>query len=109
MSDVLHNTSDLAGIPDKDPARSRVYKIVSWALLAIGLLLTFYVTASYVHTYTAQRALAAQWARQNMETPASDLAADDGKDAVTRLSIPKIKLDALVVEGTTHKALLAGP
>lgn len=109
MSDVLNNTSDLAGIRDRDPARSRVYKAISWVLLAVGVLLTFYVAASYFHTYSAQRALAAQWDRQNMAAPSVDLAADDANDAITRLSIPKIKLDALVVEGTTHKALLAGP
>lgn len=109
MSDALHKAPDLAGTPGRNPARSRICRIISWILLVTGVLLTFYVAGSYFRTYSTQRALAAQWDKQNMAPDVSASAADNVGDAITRLSIPKIQLDALVVEGTTHKALLAGP
>ena len=66
-----------------------------------------------VHEYWAmhseQQALRRQWTEQQSAvapTRAAETAKDDG---LTRVSIPKINLDLIVVEGTNHKALRAGP
>ena len=57
-----------------------------------------------------QQTLHRQWEEQQkpLATAASDAAVvkDDG---LTRVSIPKIGLDVIVVEGTNHRALRLGP
>ncbi|HEU5453270.1 MAG TPA: class D sortase [Terriglobales bacterium] len=80
-------------------------------LVLAGIVLIVYVGAQYAEMYLAQRRLAREWAAQQMQAKTSAPAsspkpADDG---LVRLEIPKISLDSVVVEGTTHKALLLGP
>ncbi|MGZ4821807.1 MAG: class D sortase [Terriglobales bacterium] len=101
---------------------------ISPALLLLGALLLIYVGVQYGEMYLEQRHLAREWQRQQEarqpgsprraasarggleERPASAAAkaqADD--DGLTRLSVPKIDLDSVVVEGTNRQALLLGP
>jgi len=92
---------------------------LSFIFLILGLLLLGYVGAQYGHMYVEQRRLAQEWQKQQQqpaqqtadEQPAGKPAqatavADDG---LTRLSVPKIDLDSVVVEGTSDRALLLGP
>ena len=79
-----------------------------WPLLLIGLgvVLLVYVTAEYASMYAAQHRLAQQWQQQNVGLPAQPAGL---VTTLTRLTIPSIKLDAVVVEGVNRKDLLMGP
>ena len=82
-------------------------------LIVLGIGLLLYVGSEYATTYLEQRRLAREWQTQQQHlkeevaSPKSEpRVADDG---LTRLSIPKINLDAIVVEGTSYKKLKLGP
>lgn len=83
---------------------------LSAILILIGLTLLGYVGHEYWTMHREQQALRRQWLEQQQAAavPAKTHAAptDDG---LTRVSIPKINLDLIVVEGTNHKALRLGP
>lgn len=78
---------------------------VSLLLMAIGLALLLYVGTEYARSWAQQRSLARQWAAQQQR--AQDAAG--GEAALTRLTIPRIGFNAIVVEGTTALDLLLGP
>jgi sortase A len=93
--------------------RSRAFFLeqrLSAILILIGLVLLGYVGHEYWTMHREQQALRRQWLQQQQSAaiPANTPAApkDDG---LTRVSIPKINLDLIVVEGTNHKALRLGP
>lgn len=84
---------------------------LSAILIVLGALLLGYVGWQYADMAWSQRELQNQWAKQQSRRAtqtqnASDSISDDG---LTRLSIPKINLAAVVVEGTGRKQLLLGP
>jgi hypothetical protein len=64
-------------------------------LTGVGLLLLVYVSFQYWQMYAAQRKLALEWQQQDAR-PAT-IAGSDG-DALVRLTIAKINLDAVIVE-----------
>lgn len=80
----------------------------SWPSLLIvaGVALLLYVVSQYATMYAAQRRLTQQWQQQNLQLPAQPAGL---VTTLTRLSIPSIKLDAVVVEGIARKDLLMGP
>ena len=84
-------------------------RILSFALLALGAGLLGYVGIQYLSMYRSQRQLEAEWEKQAAASgvPGQPVALSD--DVLTRVMIPKIKLDAIVVEGASRKQLLAGP
>lgn len=75
-------------------------------LLIVGAALLAYVLVQYATMYREQRRLAQQWEEQNAAAPAP---AETRGDGLTKVVIPKIGLDAIVVEGTSRKQLLLGP
>jgi sortase A len=77
---------------------------VAFLFLTIGLLLSLHVAHSYASMMASQRQLTQQWQQQQRSPSAPSLPA-----SVTRVSIPKINLDVMVVEGTSHSSLLGGP
>jgi len=83
-------------------------KALPMVLMVGGAALLFYVAAQYATMWHQQRTLARQWSEQQLQTrsAASAAAVNDG---LTRVRIPSIGLDAVVVEGTSHRALLIGP
>lgn len=90
-----------------------VRRHLSSVFVIAGLLLLGYVGGEYGQMYWQQRQLQHQWEAQQNRTVApheqnvsTDTNPDDG---LTRLTIPKIDLAAVVVEGTSHKSLLLGP
>lgn len=97
-------------------ARARTSRLftrrrLSIALMVIGALLLTYVGTQYFAMYSEQRKLARQWQEQNSRPSQrpngqSASAADDG---LTKISIPRIELDAVVVEGTSYKQLAVAP
>lgn len=83
---------------------------LSAVLMLIGIGLLGYVGSEYWAMHREQEALRQQWQQQqaasSSTTVTTPVAKDDG---LTRVSIPKINLDVIVVEGTNHKALRLGP
>jgi LPXTG-site transpeptidase (sortase) family protein len=75
------------------------------ALIVIGVALLAFVGVQYGQMFTEQHRLAHEWQRQN-QPGATRMVIDDGP---IKLLIPKISLDAMVVEGTTRHKLLLGP
>ncbi len=80
-------------------------------MVVAGAVLLIYVGAQYGTMYHQQRDLARRWqeeqsTQQSGPQKASLHATDNG---LIRLSIPKIDLDDIVVEGTSRKQLLIGP
>jgi LPXTG-site transpeptidase (sortase) family protein len=84
---------------------------LSPVLLILGALLLGYVGMQYGQMILEQRHLAREWKRQQEALPPEvrPARADTHGDGLTRLSVPKIDLDSVVVEGTTRRALLLGP
>jgi LPXTG-site transpeptidase (sortase) family protein len=80
----------------------------SWPSLLIvaGVALLLYVGSQYATMYAAQRRLAQQWQQQNLQLPTQPAGL---VTTLTRLSIPSINLDAVVVEGVGRRELLMGP
>jgi LPXTG-site transpeptidase (sortase) family protein len=79
-------------------------------LTCAGILLLLYVFSQYAQMYVGQRTLASEWRQQNAQPAgASSNNAGDAGDALTRLTIARIQLDAVIVEGTSHQALKLGP
>ncbi len=86
----------------KRPLRRRV---LSSILLLVGLALLAYVGVEYGSMFREQKRLSREWQQQQETTSGPGLPTD----SLTRLTIPKIDLDSVVVEGTDRKALLLGP
>ncbi len=85
-----------------------------WAPLGMmfaGVALLLYVSSQYALMYAEQRNLEHEWAEQNTGSRSSTQKSRSNvlDDGLTRVSIPKIKLDAIVVEGTGRRQLLLGP
>ena len=84
---------------------------LSVGLMLIGVALLGYVGSEYWAMHREQQSLHRQWEEQQQRpfataTPNPAVVKDDG---LTRVSIPKIGLDVIVVEGTNHRALRLGP
>lgn len=78
-------------------------------LIVAGLALLSYVASQYWGMYRSQQTLQAQWEKQSATANvpgAPQLTADD---LLTRVVIPKIGLDSIVVEGVSRKKLSEGP
>lgn len=83
---------------------------LSAILMLIGVGVLGYVGSEYWAMYHEQRVLQREWQEQQKSIastkPNVRVVQDDG---LTRVSIPKIDLDVIVVEGTNHRALRVGP
>jgi sortase A len=81
-------------------------------LMLAGLLTLAYVGSEYYAMYREQKSLASEWAQQESERirHASEHANQQERlhDGIIRLQIPKIELDAYVLEGSGHKQLKLG-
>src|SRR5712691_5155923 len=75
-------------------------------LTLVGLILCCYVAADYAWMLVEQNRLAHEWQSQSTSSPTP---VSSGSPSLARLVIPKINLSAVVVEGTSRKALLVGP
>jgi LPXTG-site transpeptidase (sortase) family protein len=80
-------------------------RAISTLLLVLGLGLLVYVGLEYASMFREQRRLAREWEHQQLNPPVPGVPGD----TLTRLTIPKIDLDSVVVEGTDRKALRLGP
>ena len=82
---------------------------ISLFFLILGLALVGYVASQYWDMYHSQRQLQAQWEKQAAAANTPGQPKLSAEEMLTRVSIPKISLDAIVVEGATPKQLTKGP
>ncbi len=76
--------------------------------IVAGVVLLVYVSLQYYGMYSEQKRLTQIWEQQN--SPSADKSARaKSDDGLTRLLIPKINVDAIVVEGAGNKQLKIGP
>jgi len=91
--------------------RTHKGRFIAYALVLAGMVLLSYVAIQYSVMYREQRRLAQEWAEQQKAVAhvanSSSQAAPVSR--LMRIVIPKINVDAIVVEGTDRKALLRGP
>jgi sortase A len=92
--------------------KPRLRRWLPVSLMIIGVLLLGYVISQYWGMYAEQRRLARQWEQENART-ASSVSGTEARasveDGLTRLSIPRIELDAVVVDGASRKQLAVAP
>jgi sortase A len=88
--------------------RPKIKRFVSLGLILLGIGLLTYVVGSYTLMYREQNSLMREWEEQNAR-PVSSYDAAALSDSLTRLSIPKIHLDVVIMEGTSHQTLALGP
>ena len=86
-------------------------RALSLALMLTGAGLLGYVGSAYWRTASTQRRLETEWKRQtgSVSAAASTHSAVSPQQMLTRVLIPKIKLDAIVVEGASPRQLSEGP
>jgi len=73
-------------------------RLISIALFATGGILCTYVAGSYTWMYAEQKKLLHEWKTQKA-----------ANETLTKLTIPRIGLNAVVIEGTSPHSLLLGP
>ena len=76
-----------------------------------GAVLLLYVGIQYGTMFTEQQRLEREFAAQNVPAALrqASVPATSAEDMLTRVSAPRIGLDAIVVEGTSRQQLLVGP
>src|SRR5579859_204422 len=82
---------------------------VSLLLILLGVGLLGYVASEYWGMYRSQQRLEAEWERQAATANAPGQAVIPPDQMLTRVVVPKIGLDAIVVEGASRKELSEGP
>ena len=84
--------------PELPARKSDPRRIVSTVLLVVGGVLCTFVATSYAWMYVEQKKLLLEF---KTHQPAGEV--------LTKLSIPRIGLRAVVIEGTSSRSLLLGP
>lgn len=79
----------------------------SAVVMVTGVALLGYVGSEYWAMHREQQALHLRWEQQQGSPRAWNATEKD--DGLTRVSIPKINLDLIVVEGANYRALRFGP
>ncbi|HET9838560.1 MAG TPA: class D sortase [Candidatus Angelobacter sp.] len=82
---------------------------VSLLLILVGVALLGYVASEYWGMYRSQQQLEAEWERQAAAATTPGQAVIPPEQMLTRVVVPKIGLDAIVVEGASRKELSEGP
>jgi LPXTG-site transpeptidase (sortase) family protein len=84
--------------PELQASRSDRRRILSTVLLVVGGVLCTSVATSYAWMYVEQKKLLHEF--KTHQAPG---------EILTKLSIPRIALQAVVIEGTSSRSLLSGP
>lgn len=89
-------------------------RFISLVLIIVGLALLGYVGTEYWGMHRSQKNLEAEWEHQAAVLNASSNSATSQQNILpeqmlTRLVVPKIGVDSIVVEGASRKALSEGP
>jgi sortase A len=88
---------------------STTRRAISLAFLIVGACLLGYVGARYFDMYRTQHNLEAEWQREASAVDRLGRPMVAPVAVLTRLQIPRIKLDAIVLEGATSAQLGRGP
>ena len=107
----LPDCSTIVLRPEPSPARQKLTwaeqlvqklrnprQILSYLLIFTGAVLSTFVAATYAWMYLEQRMLLDRWSRGQASA-----------ETLTKLSIPKIHLEDVVLEGASRHSLLLGP
>lgn len=93
-----------------DFGRYPIRRITSTVLLAVGIGLLLVAVGGYGWMSLEQRRLSAKWQAQNASTsPAGPRSIRATDDSITLLLIPKINVQAAILEGTSRRSLLLAP
>jgi sortase A len=84
-------------------------RVISPALVVVGVVLLGYVAGQYWGMYRSQKNLEGEWQRQAATMSVPGKAPISPDQLLTRLQIPKIQMDAIVVEGASRRELSEGP
>ncbi len=84
-------------------------RFLSLTLLIVGVCLLGYVGMEYWGMYHTQQKLQAEWEQQAATVGSPGQAQISQAEMLTRVIIPKINMDAIVVEGSSRRALSEGP
>jgi sortase A len=84
-------------------------RVISLSLVVIGVVLLGYVAGQYWGMYRSQQNLEAEWQRQAATVSVPGQAPISPDQLLTRLEIPRIQMDAIVVEGASRRELSEGP
>lgn len=76
-------------------------------LTILGVFTLGFVGSEYYGMWREQKRLTEEWEQQ--QKPSPNAAAKPAGDGLTRVAIPKIDLDAIVLEGAGRKQLKLGP
>jgi len=80
------------------------------AAFICGASLLAYVGGQYFSMWHEQHAFAEEWSRQaSFATSPGTPIIFKGESGIARLTIPKLDLHAIVIEGTSYRSLKAGP
>lgn len=82
---------------------------LSAVLMILGVAVLSYVGSEYWAMHREQQALQQRWEEQQRTPPERNASSSTSDDGLTRVSISKINLDLIVIEGTNHRALRLGP
>ncbi|HET7208029.1 MAG TPA: class D sortase [Terriglobales bacterium] len=108
MPDRTHRTGEyLSGVARKLSAR----RAAAWLLLSAGIALLVFTLAAYGWMAFRQRRLTEAWQRQQsfQAAPQNGGTVEKADTGVTLLSIPKIGLNAGILDGTDRESLLLAP
>jgi LPXTG-site transpeptidase (sortase) family protein len=72
-------------------------QLLSYLLILVGIVLCTYVSGTYVWMYVQQKMLLREWKQAQFNAP------------LTKLSIPRIQLEDVILEGASNHSLLLGP
>lgn len=97
LKSVPWRSRDLRSKPEKHPGKRRA--AISSVLILAGGALCAYVGGTYAWMYARQRSLLREWNAHNPAVVRN----------LTKLSIPKIQLEDVVLEGASSRSLLLGP
>ena len=105
MTRFAHFLDDLISLGKNDPlVRKRLRQQASVFLISTGVSLVLLTVAAYHWMHQEQERLISRQRSQIMEVAASGVRQD-----VTLLLIPKINLEAAILESTTRRSLLLAP
>lgn len=94
-------------------ARKCAHLRVSTILLVIGISLSTVAFAQYAYMYIQQQELRREWMRaaasQKAANPFAQQPEPGTVPGLTRIIIPKLQVDDVVVKGTKYRDLLVGP
>ena len=102
--------SDVSAHEKPGPPGQVFFRMLPALLTLAGIALLLYVSAEYAWMFIEQQRFSRELQTQSTSAQGGGAQQPKGSGgAFARLLIPKISLDAIVVEGTSRKALMVGP